>query len=229
MSDGLRSVDEHLATILSATTPLADFGQPLLDALDLATAEEVVATMQLPRFDNSAMDGYAVYQRDVVTASDESPVKLRVVGEIGAGQATGGIDILPEGTAAKIFADGVIEADNLPLTVTNCRRVWRHRRQLSQPDGQFHLPRNDIGILPGASSRQIDCRLIFAFGVVKSLGKLRIRDGIEIIAVSKRIDIRVTFKDQVPEISAGGVIVIVRQRVAKVAGSQQQLAPGVSR
>ena len=103
MSDGLRSVDEHLATILAATMPLADFAQPLLDALDLATAEEVVATMQLPRFDNSAMDGYAVYQRDVVTASDESPVKLRVVGEIGAGQATGGIHLLPEGTAVKIM------------------------------------------------------------------------------------------------------------------------------
>ncbi|CAN5552966.1 molybdopterin molybdotransferase MoeA [soil metagenome] len=103
MSDGLRSVEEHLAAILEATTPLPDFAQPLLDALDLAAAEDVVATMQLPRFDNSAMDGYAVHSRDVVTAADEAPVKLPVVGEIGAGQAAVPVDVLPEGTAAKIM------------------------------------------------------------------------------------------------------------------------------
>lgn len=103
MSDGLRSVDEHLAAILAATSPLPDFAQQLLDALDLASAEEVVAPMQLPRFDNSAMDGYAVHHHDVVTATEDNPVKLPVVGEIGAGQSAGVVDVLPEGTAAKIM------------------------------------------------------------------------------------------------------------------------------
>ncbi|MBU1800969.1 MAG: molybdopterin molybdenumtransferase MoeA, partial [Actinobacteria bacterium] len=60
MSGGLRSVDEHLAAILTAMTPLPALQLPLLDALDLAAAEDVVAPIQLPRFDNSAMDGYAV-------------------------------------------------------------------------------------------------------------------------------------------------------------------------
>ena len=103
MSGGLRSVDEHLAAILTAMTPLPALQLPLLDALDLAAAEDVVAPIQLPRFDNSAMDGYAVRQADVATATDESPVKLPVIGEIGAGQSARPVTSLPAGTAAKIM------------------------------------------------------------------------------------------------------------------------------
>ncbi len=101
MGDPLRSVDDHLAGILAAITPLPEFQQPLMDALDLASAEEIVAGIRLPRFDNSAMDGYAVHTADVVSAAEESPVTLPVIGEIGAGQ--GGVESLPPGTAAKIM------------------------------------------------------------------------------------------------------------------------------
>jgi len=102
MADGLRTVEEHLETVLDGVLPLPAFSQPLLDALDLCCAEDVVAPLDLPRFDNSAMDGYAVHHRDVATASDELPVKLHVIGEIGAGQP-GAVEDLPEGTAAKIM------------------------------------------------------------------------------------------------------------------------------
>ena len=128
---GLRSVGDHLAAILAAITPLPEFTQPLLDALDLASAEDVVSTMSLPRFDNSAMDGYAVHHRDVVTATDESPVKLPVIGEIGAGQ--GGVASLPRGTAAKIMtgapvpsgADAIVPYE---WTDRGVREVWIARR-----------------------------------------------------------------------------------------------------
>lgn len=108
----LRSVDEHLATILAATTPLPDLQLPLLDALDLACVEDVVAPMGLPRFDNSAMDGYAVHHADVATAAEESPVKLPVIGEIGAGQSgpAGAVTSLPAGTAAKIMTGAPLPA-----------------------------------------------------------------------------------------------------------------------
>ncbi len=58
----LRSVEEHLAEVLAATSSPAPTDVALLDALDLGAAEQVVAAMQLPRFDNSAMDGYAVHR-----------------------------------------------------------------------------------------------------------------------------------------------------------------------
>ncbi|WP_134767058.1 gephyrin-like molybdotransferase Glp [Nocardioides sp. 1609] len=106
----LRSVDEHLASILAATTPSAAVELALLDALDLAAAEDVVAPIRLPRFDNSAMDGYAVHSADVAAAADDAPVTLPVIGEIGAGQAESGVHDLPPGSAAKIMTGAPMPA-----------------------------------------------------------------------------------------------------------------------
>jgi molybdopterin molybdotransferase len=95
------SVEEHLARILDAIEPLPDFPQPLMETMGLAAAENVVSSIDLPSFDNSAMDGYAVRAADVATATEETPVHLPVVGEIGAGQAR--LLALSPGTAAKIM------------------------------------------------------------------------------------------------------------------------------
>ena len=104
----LWTVDEHRARVLEAIEPLTDFPQPLMEALGLAAAEDVIAEVALPSFDNSAMDGYAVRADDVATATAESPVHLPVVGEIGAGQ--GGLMALAPGTAAKIMTGAPIPA-----------------------------------------------------------------------------------------------------------------------
>ncbi|WP_372734586.1 gephyrin-like molybdotransferase Glp [Nocardioides sp.] len=97
----LRSVEQHQRAILDDLEPMGAVAMPLLDALDLACAEEVVAQIALPSFDNSAMDGYAVRFADVEGASAQSPVTLPVVGEIGAGQAK--LTALGSGAAAKIM------------------------------------------------------------------------------------------------------------------------------
>ena len=101
MGDRVATVDQLLDRILDHIEPLKDFPQPLLEALDLPSAEEVIAPIDLPSFDNSAMDGYAVRLADVVGATEEAPVHLPVVGEIGAGQA--GILAMSPGTAVKIM------------------------------------------------------------------------------------------------------------------------------
>jgi molybdopterin molybdotransferase len=98
---GVVTVEEHLTRILAAVGPLPAYPQPLLDALGLPAAEDVVSEIALPSFDNSAMDGYAVVAADVAGASDGSPVVLPVVGEIGAGQAR--LLALSPGTTAKIM------------------------------------------------------------------------------------------------------------------------------
>ena len=108
MAEGLTPVDDHLARILAAVEPLPDFPQPLMDTLGLAAAEDVVAPIGLPSFDNSAMDGYAVRHEDVVTATEESPVHLPVVGEIGAGQAQ--LLAMSPGTAVKIMTGAPVPA-----------------------------------------------------------------------------------------------------------------------
>jgi molybdopterin molybdotransferase len=100
-SDRLSSVDEHVERILDQLRPLPPYDQPLLEALGLPVCEDVTAAIDLPAFDNSAMDGYAVYRQDVADASADHPVQLPVVGEMAAGQTT--MFALSPGTAVRIM------------------------------------------------------------------------------------------------------------------------------
>jgi molybdopterin molybdotransferase len=57
------------------------------DALGRVAAEAVTSPIPLPPWDNSAMDGYAIRSADVASASEATPVRLDVVGEVRAGSA----------------------------------------------------------------------------------------------------------------------------------------------
>ena len=81
----LKSVDAHLEDLLAVVEPVAPLDLQLLDAHGCILTEAVVADTDLPRFDNSGMDGYAVRLADVAGASETSPVQLPVVGDIAAG------------------------------------------------------------------------------------------------------------------------------------------------
>ena len=61
----MRTVEEHLEAVLAGVRELPPFDQQLLDALGCELCEDVVAGIDLPSFDNSAMDGYAVRAEDV--------------------------------------------------------------------------------------------------------------------------------------------------------------------
>jgi molybdopterin molybdotransferase len=100
-TDRLSTVDEHVERILNALQPLEAYDQPLLECLNLPICERVVAPMDLPSFDNSAMDGYAVYHQDVASASKDAPVHLPVLGEMAAGQTT--LLALSPGTTVRIM------------------------------------------------------------------------------------------------------------------------------
>lgn len=99
--NGLRSMAEHREYLLGCVSELPPFPQHVLDALDLSLCEDIVAAIDMPRFDNSAMDGYAVRAEDVAGATKSAPVSLPVVGEIPAGGAAP--HRLSPGTAMKIM------------------------------------------------------------------------------------------------------------------------------
>ncbi|MDN3496642.1 molybdopterin molybdotransferase MoeA [Planococcus sp. APC 4015] len=84
MSD-LVSIEEHLATILASVTPVGTEDLALADARGRILRDPVHAAVDIPVFDNSAMDGFAVMADDVADASPETPVSLRVVGDLPAG------------------------------------------------------------------------------------------------------------------------------------------------
>lgn len=101
-ADGPVGVDAHVARVVAGVRPLPDFPLPLMDALGMAVAEDVIAEVALPAFDVATIDGYAVRREDVADASSEYPVDLPVVGEITAGRAHH--LALSPGTAVSILA-----------------------------------------------------------------------------------------------------------------------------
>ena len=104
----MRSVDEHrrvIAGLISARPPSPVV---LSEALGLVLAEDVVAPLSLPVFDNSAMDGYAVRAEDVADAGPDNPVTLPVAEDIPAGR-TDPLTLSP-GTAHRIMTGAPMPA-----------------------------------------------------------------------------------------------------------------------
>src|SRR5690606_24290373 len=83
----LRSVEEHQATVLAAVRLVPAERRQLDEARGLTLREPVVAALDIPLFDNSAMDGFAVRCADVAAASPTHPVNLRVIADVPAGSA----------------------------------------------------------------------------------------------------------------------------------------------
>jgi len=93
----LISVEEALAEILSHVRPLEAERVSILEAQGRVLAEEIVSDTNIPPFDNSAMDGYAVRAADVA----RPPVRLAVAGSVAAGYVAG-MRVEP-GTAVRIM------------------------------------------------------------------------------------------------------------------------------
>jgi len=81
----VRSVEEHLQSVLAGVEPLSPLDVTLVDARGCVLAEDVAAPWPLPAFDNAQTDGYAVKASDLLTASDGKPVTLRVIDDVPAG------------------------------------------------------------------------------------------------------------------------------------------------
>lgn len=98
------SVAEATQIIRQQTRPLPTEEVDLQRALGRILAAPVVADSDLPPFDRSQMDGYAVRAEDVKAA----PVRLRIVGESAAGR--GWHNQLDEGQAVRIMTGAPVPA-----------------------------------------------------------------------------------------------------------------------
>jgi molybdopterin molybdotransferase len=79
------SADEALRIVLENAAPLGVERVPILAASGRVLAEEIHSPRDIPGFDNSAMDGFAVRAADVTSASEANPVILQVIETVGAG------------------------------------------------------------------------------------------------------------------------------------------------
>lgn len=134
----MRTVSEHLDAILGALTPRPAEPVALTEALGLVLADDVVARVDLPGFDNSSMDGYAVCSDSLAGAASGSEVTLALVGEVAAGDDPA-FSVGP-GQAARIMtgaripdgADAVIAVEN-----TDGAATGEVRCRAAAPAGQF--------------------------------------------------------------------------------------------
>lgn len=88
---------EALKAILDNCGPLASESIDLKHSLRRVLAAPLTSSIDLPQFNNSAVDGFGVLVEDIVTASQESPVPLILIGEVAAGSSE---SIKSNGTAA---------------------------------------------------------------------------------------------------------------------------------
>lgn len=102
------SVEEALENILNSIGPLDGEEKPILECLGQVLAEDIVASRDIPPYDNSAMDGYAVRASDTIGASRDSPVFLQIKGEMAAGHLSD--RILTPGTAIRIMTGAPVPA-----------------------------------------------------------------------------------------------------------------------
>lgn len=79
------SFDWAYRMILSSVKELGSDRVPLKEACGRIVHEDIHSEIDIPPFDNSAMDGFALHWEDTGGACPDNPVKLRVCGELKAG------------------------------------------------------------------------------------------------------------------------------------------------
>jgi len=99
--DFMLSVQEARTRILSNFYPVDTLVLPLEHAAGRVLAQDITAAIDLPPFDNSSVDGFALKATDVEGAEPASPRTLEVVADIPAGSSPE--IILQAGQAARIM------------------------------------------------------------------------------------------------------------------------------
>jgi molybdopterin molybdotransferase len=169
-------LEKALEILRSCANPVEEKSVPLLQALGRTLTRDIISTEEVPAFNKSAMDGYALRAAETFGASPTDPVFFRVVGEIfpgdegdlevGPGEAvrimTGGT--LPEGADAVLMAEHATDQGDAVLVhaaVVPGRNVARAGEDIKKGDkvlerGRILRPQ-DLGVL--ASIRTVELKV----------------------------------------------------------------------
>ncbi|MFN3966740.1 MAG: gephyrin-like molybdotransferase Glp [Endomicrobiia bacterium] len=120
---------QALNIILETTEVLQPQDVNILSALDYVLAEDIYSNTDIPHFDNSAIDGYAVIAEDTKGATKDNPKILEIIEELPAGYLP--TKELKNTTAIKIMtgaiipknADAVIMVEDTEILATDPKKV----------------------------------------------------------------------------------------------------------
>lgn len=208
----LRSDQEMLRIAEASERILADIKAldvervPLRQALGRVLAEDVLATVTMPPWSNSSMDGYAVRSADITPVMQGQKVKLRVVGTIAAGDSAR--KPIKRGEAMRIMtgapvpdgADSVIRKEDTDggvekVEVRDARDVWKNIR----PAGE-DFQRGDVlakrgtpikpallGVLASTGVREVNAFRRPQVAIISSGDELVDLDDFDDVVAGKRI------------------------------------------
>jgi len=161
----LLTKQEALELLLAHARPPTDLETiPTDQALDRVLARPLLSPIDLPGWDNSAMDGYALHCADL----GAGPTRLRVSGRIPAGVPAGPLE---PGTAARIFTGAPIPAGADTVVIQErCTRTgdWVEVPAGLAPDTNIRHAGEDLragALVLAAGTRLRPQHLGFAAGV----------------------------------------------------------------
>jgi len=190
LSDALKTMQNSLSKVCDKIT------LPLSEALGFTLADNVISSKNVPPFNNSAMDGYALHASDLVNASEGNPVQLKLVGKSFAGTPfNGDVEagtcirimtgaLVPESVDCVVmqeqcFVDGeLITFKHAPVVNNNVRFVGEDLKVGEQVLQQGHklTPRDipllaSLGIATVDVYRQLKVAVLSSGDELKSLGE----------------------------------------------------------
>jgi molybdopterin molybdotransferase len=160
----------------------------LLESLDRRLAQELQASEDVPGFDRSTVDGYAVRARDTYGATEGMPSYVDTAGEVLMGQdpkgevktgqawriATGGM--LPVGADAVVMVEYTEELDSRTIgiikPVAPGENVVRRGEDISA--GEIALPAGhrirpqDLGMLAAVGITQVEVAPTLKVGIIST-------------------------------------------------------------
>ena len=199
-------IAEASERILADIKPLDVEGVPLRRALGRVLADDIAATVTMPPWSNSSMDGYAVRSADITPVMQGQKVKLRVVGTIAAGDSAK--RPIKRGEAMRVMtgapvpdgADSVIRKEDTDggaekVEIRDARDVWKNIR----PAGEDYQ-RGDVlakrgtpikpallGVLASTGIREINAFRRPQVAIVSSGDELVDIDEFNAVEAGKRI------------------------------------------
>jgi len=128
----MRTPDEAVSIILERARPALEAEESSLeDAVGRVLARGVDSDIDLPPFEKSAMDGFAVHRSDFEGLEPGSELRLRRLGEARAGEPFEGP--VPRGSCVEIYTGGAVPRDCDAVVVV----------EKSRPDGDEVLLTDD--------------------------------------------------------------------------------------
>ncbi|MFP4654228.1 MAG: molybdopterin biosynthesis protein [Methanohalobium sp.] len=182
--------EEARRIINSIHVMLSTISLPVEGALGYRIAEDIISDINVPSFDRSIMDGYAVHAEDTYQACETEPLGLHVIGSISAGCsesyvlkkgesvaiATGAP--IPDGADAVVMVEDTKEVDD---TILVYRPVHTGENIMSRGSdilrGEQILRKNtkigsrEIGVLSATGKREIDVNTI-KIGIISTGNEL---------------------------------------------------------